>query len=222
MTRTAFLIDGFNLYDSLRDASRDLDGAGTRWLDLFGLCSSFLNEIGGNAQFSEVGYFSALAHHLEPIEPGLVERHLAYIDCLRETGVRVELGYFKPKQVLCPGCRFRIVRHEEKETDVAIGTRLLELAVSGECDAIGVVSGDSDLAPALRASRRCRREMLLLACFPYHLGARNSRRWPIAASSSARSATWRTSFPTGRLAGWQADRAARELVVAVRASRLWR
>ena len=168
MTRTAFLIDGFNLYHSLRDASRDLEGAGTRWLDLLGLCTSFLNEIGGNAQVSEIGYFSALAHHLEPIEPGLVARHLAYIDCLLATGVRVELGHFKPKRVLCPVCGLRIVRYEEKETDVAIGTRLLELAVSGECDAIVIVSGDSDLAPALRAARRCRARLRLLACFPYH------------------------------------------------------
>jgi hypothetical protein len=31
-----------------------------------------------------------------------------------------------------------------------------------------VVSGDSDLAPALQAARRCRAGLRLLACFPYH------------------------------------------------------
>ena len=168
MNRTAFLVDGFNLYHSLRDASRDLGGAGTRWLDLSGLCRSFLNEIGGNAQVSEVGYFSALALHLEPVEPGLVARHLAYIDCLRASGVRVELGHFKPKRVPCLNCGAKITRHEEKETDVAIATRLLELVVNDACEAVVIVSGDSDLAPALRAARRCRADLRLLVCFPYH------------------------------------------------------
>jgi hypothetical protein len=38
--RTTFLVDGFNLYHSLRDASRDLgfaDGRGTKWLNLHSL-----------------------------------------------------------------------------------------------------------------------------------------------------------------------------------------
>ena len=63
MNRTAFLVDGFNLYHSLVDASRDTGGVGTKWLDLRALCASYLSGIGGGAQISQIVYFSALAVH---------------------------------------------------------------------------------------------------------------------------------------------------------------
>ena len=71
MGRIAFLVDGFNLYHSLKDASfrLGLRGAGTRWLDLRSLCASFLHAIGGGAQLSSIFYFSALARHLEARGP---------------------------------------------------------------------------------------------------------------------------------------------------------
>jgi len=40
MGRTAFLVDGFNLYHSLKDAQFALGGRSTRWLDLRSFCSS--------------------------------------------------------------------------------------------------------------------------------------------------------------------------------------
>ena len=86
--RTRFLVDGFDLYHSLIDASRALDGAGTRWLDLFGFCRSSLYLLGGDARLEGVHYFSALASHLEPLKPDATVRHLAYIECLRTTGVQ--------------------------------------------------------------------------------------------------------------------------------------
>ena len=90
--RTSFLVDGFNLYHSLKDASRSLGGVGTRWLDLFGLCRTSLHLIGRQAVMGEVYYFSALAKHLEAVKPDVTIRHRAYIECLRSTGVQVELA----------------------------------------------------------------------------------------------------------------------------------
>lgn len=57
MNRTVFLIDGFNLYHSLRDASRDLHGVQTKWLDLRALCESYLATVGNNAQCTDIYYF---------------------------------------------------------------------------------------------------------------------------------------------------------------------
>ncbi len=62
--RTAFIIDGFNLYHSVIDASKDLGGVSTKWLNIRALCDSYLHLIGGNAQTQGVYYFSAPAHHL--------------------------------------------------------------------------------------------------------------------------------------------------------------
>lgn len=153
MVRTAFLVDGFNLYHSLRDAQRDLSGGGTRWLDLRAFCASFLPHLGPTHRLGSVHYFSAIATHLEARKPELTVRHRRYLECLRATGVVVELGHFKEKRVRCPGCGEMIRRHEEKETDVALGIRLVELLWLGRCDAVFLVTGDSDLTPALRTAR---------------------------------------------------------------------
>ena len=92
MNRTVFLVDGFNLYHSVKDAQFDLGGSGTKWLDLHHLCQSYLQIIGSDAQLTSVYYFSALAEHLEATKADVTERHRLYLDCLRETGVIVELA----------------------------------------------------------------------------------------------------------------------------------
>ena len=79
MTRTAFLVGGFNLHHSLKDASFHLGlrGAGTRWLDPRSFSSSFLHIVGGGAQISRIYYFSALAKNWEATRPDVTARHLA-------------------------------------------------------------------------------------------------------------------------------------------------
>ncbi len=93
MNRTIFLVDGFNLYFSLKQAEKDF-GKSTRWLDLNSLCKSYLSQVGNKAQLQDIYYFSALAHHLTTIDPYMVKRHQDYISCLKNSGVQVELGRF--------------------------------------------------------------------------------------------------------------------------------
>ncbi len=175
MGRVTFLVDGFNLYHSLERASADLRGAGTKWLDLTALCRTFLYQIGGGAELEQVVYFSALADHVEQDKPSAVERHRAYIAALRGSGVQVELGTFKKKWRRCPACGQRILFHEEKETDVAIAVRLLELFREDRCDAAVIVSADSDLAPAVRAAARGFPAKPVYCCFPYARGTTELR-----------------------------------------------
>ena len=130
-----------------------------------------------------VYYFSALAHHAERNHPGTVARHEKFITALESTGVRPVLGSFKEKDVGCPRfrkngshCNFadgeecdgNFKRHEEKQTDVAIACKLVELATTDENCAIAViVGGDSDLTPAITTAKRLRPKMRILAAFPY-------------------------------------------------------
>ncbi len=81
MIRTSFLIDGFNLYHSVKTASHDLglSGGGTRWLDIRSMCQSYLHLIDTAARLSEIYYFSALAKHLEMRKPDVTLRHKNYI-----------------------------------------------------------------------------------------------------------------------------------------------
>lgn len=167
MTRTAFLVDGFNLYHSLRAAGAALGGASTKWLDLRALCASYLHLVGEEAILERVYYFSALATHLESLKPDLTQRHRILIDALEANGVAVQLGRFKAKTTKCRNCGEISIRHEEKETDVAIGTKLLELLYTRQCEAVIIVSGDTDLAPAVRTAVRLFAGANVAFAFPY-------------------------------------------------------
>jgi hypothetical protein len=115
-----------------------------------------------------VDYYSALAHHLESVRPGTVARHRLYMAALHAHGVSTHLGLFKPKEIRYHSrtCDVVLRRHEEKETDVAMAAALVEAAGSGACDAIGLLSGDTDLLPALKAARRLKPGLKLIGLFP--------------------------------------------------------
>jgi len=148
-----FLVDGFNLYHSLRDASVERGRVSTKWLDLRSLCASYLSAIGGGAALEAVFYFSALALYKLATDPTVPDRHRTYIECLRDTGVDVQLAKFKAKKRWCRGCKSYQTHHEEKETDVAIGVKLVEVLCRDLCEVAVLVTGDSDLAPAVRCAK---------------------------------------------------------------------
>lgn len=167
MVRTIFLVDGFNLYHSVKLASHDLGGVGTRWLDIAALCRAHIPSVPGRATLVAVHYFSALATHFEDVKPDVTQRHRTLIRALEETDVEVSLGRFKPKDVRCPHCHPSFVRHEEKETDVAIGVRMMELFHADECDTVVIVSGDTDLVAAFVGARRAFPTKKVFFAFPY-------------------------------------------------------
>jgi hypothetical protein len=102
MNRTVFLIDGFNLYHSVKEASRDLRGVSTKWLDIASLCKSYLYIIGNKAQLQGIYYFSALARHLEAANPGVTSRHQAFIRCLEASGLSASSIGLSPKPSSVP------------------------------------------------------------------------------------------------------------------------
>jgi hypothetical protein len=87
--------------------------------------------------------------------------------CLESVGIHVHLGRFKRKTVECHLCHQEDVRHEEKETDVAMAVQLLEVGHSGEADSVVLVTGDTDLAPAVRTCRRLFPGVFIYFAFPY-------------------------------------------------------
>lgn len=169
MNRTVFLIDGFNLYHSLKNASHDLglDGAGTRWLNIRELCEAYLYIIGNNAQVTGIWYFSALAKHIELFKADVVTRHLTYLDCLRATDISIELSRFKKKFIQCSICSEKIKRYEEKETDVALATKLFEIFITDQCDTAVLITGDTDIGPAVRTARRLFPHKAIVFMLPY-------------------------------------------------------
>jgi uncharacterized LabA/DUF88 family protein len=152
----AFVVDGFNMYYSLRRVE-ELTRNRVKWLDLRTLLSKYLQPVrdalGERVEISRVYYFSALATHLTSHDRDVVNRHLSYISALESTGVQVVLSRFKQKDISCPKCHHQWKRHEEKETDVALGVKIIEVLARNEGDAVVVITGDTDLIPAIRTAQ---------------------------------------------------------------------
>lgn len=162
--RTIFLVDGFNLYHSTVDIARYCNGLKVKWLNIHSLCKSYLPLIGKDATIESIYYFSALAYHLN--DPGVIKRHKDYIKCLRETGVEEQLARFKRKTIHCSHGG-KITRYEEKETDVAIASKLFEVLINDECDTVILMTGDTDFTPAIKTAKRlcpCKR---IIFSFPF-------------------------------------------------------
>lgn len=166
MKRVTFLIDGFNLYHSIRDLYK-FEKIKAKWLDINSLCSSYVQLFGKGALMHEIYYFSAIATHLSQNQPDTIQRHKEYMHCLENTGIKIILGRFKEKRIFCSNCRSTLIRHEEKETDVSIAIRLFELFHNDLCDIAVIVSGDTDLAPAVRSCYLNFPKKDICFCFPY-------------------------------------------------------
>lgn len=140
ITRVTAFIDGFNLYHAIDD----LRANHLKWLDLRRLCEKFAPR----PQFTlgEVFYFSAYATWL----PDKYNRHREFVKALQAVGVTPVMGNFKEKSRSCNACGSNWKSHEEKETDVNIGIHLIRSAYKDSYDRAILITGDSDIGPALR------------------------------------------------------------------------
>ena len=161
------MVDGFNLYHSVRTASADLGGQSTKWLDIRSLLSSYLPIVGADAMLERIYYFTAIASHLDARRPGVTARHRLYLECLSSTGIVPILARFKYKTVRCHTCQRDNPHYEEKETDVAISMKLVEVFHQDEADTVVLVTGDTDLAPAVRTTFRLFPTRQICFAFPY-------------------------------------------------------
>jgi uncharacterized LabA/DUF88 family protein len=90
------------------------------------------------------------------------------VKVLEATGVTVELGRFKKKYVKCHYCSKQLTKHEEKETDVAVAVKVLEIFAADAADRVVLVTGDTDVAPAVRAARRMHPTREVCFAFPWN------------------------------------------------------
>lgn len=167
VNRTTFLIDGFNIYHSIIKASKVL-GKSTKWLNYKSLCDSYLPQISKDAKTTKIYYFTAYANHLSGHDPDKVKRHKNYISCLEDLGLVTVLGRFKEKYVYCHNCKKEIRKHEEKETDVAISIKLFEIFHKDECDTAVILTGDTDIIPAIKTVKSIFGNKNIISLFPYH------------------------------------------------------
>jgi len=143
--KTVVYIDGFNLYYGA------IKGTPYKWLNL----QKYFKLLLSGHDLVAIRYFTAM------LDGGKRVRQQTYLDALGTTPiVNVELGRFKPKTIRC-GCdrcpdrsEHFFSGSEEKRTDVAIAARMIEDTATGVCQKVVLVSGDSDLVPAIQCVRR--------------------------------------------------------------------
>jgi uncharacterized LabA/DUF88 family protein len=157
MTRVVAYVDGFNLYYGLKAGY----GRKYHWLDLQLLARSLLRP---GQELRAVHYFTARAYGDSAGEG----RQATYLDALASHSAKVRLveGRFQEKPQGCLSCGARWITYEEKETDVNIAIAMLEGAVRDEYDSAILISGDSDLRPAVAAVKRICPEKRIIAAFP--------------------------------------------------------
>jgi uncharacterized LabA/DUF88 family protein len=157
MRQVVAYVDGFNLYNGLKEKH----GKRYMWLDLEAMVNRLLQP---DQVFNRVRYYTAAVRN----DPPAQFRQQTYLDALRAhcRYVDVVLGRFQEKTARCHSCGRSWRTYEEKETDISIALGMVEDAVNQEFDTALLISGDSDLVPAVAAVRRLRPAAKIVAAFP--------------------------------------------------------
>ncbi|MEA3346534.1 MAG: NYN domain-containing protein [Candidatus Auribacterota bacterium] len=144
MNRVSIFIDGFNLYHAL-----DADPAyhKYKWLNLekFSRCFTAPKD-----NIIDVFYFTAyITWNAQKLA-----KHQIYVKALQLAGVKPIFGAFRMKDSKCRICHKQYKIPEEKQTDVNIAINLFQTAIADTWDTALIISGDSDLIPAIEAVKK--------------------------------------------------------------------
>lgn len=157
--RVAVFIDGFNVYHFL---DKTPGYKKYKWIDYRRLAECFLPE---NSTIVSTYYFTAFMM----FAPDKNRRHEIFIRALGSKGIITVKGKFKPvvRKFVLPdksstkkyktrdgwiqGSIRKGYTFEEKKTDVNIAVYLLSKAIENEYDIAMIISGDTDIEPAIGA-----------------------------------------------------------------------
>ncbi|MCG8625169.1 MAG: NYN domain-containing protein [Proteobacteria bacterium] len=154
-------IDGFNLYYLLRRYYPNL-----KWLDLVCLVENLLGRdydiirvnyytaqiYGTDGAERQKNYWNALKKHAAAQQKDF-RIHLGKFNVVEKQGKLITEGYTPPLPPL-PRNFPRIVKisaREEKRTDVTLASHMVEDAFCKKCDAVAIITNDSDFLEAIRA-----------------------------------------------------------------------
>ncbi|MFE7130313.1 NYN domain-containing protein [Streptomyces sp. NPDC057638] len=150
-------VDGFNLYHGLHGKYRHR----YLWLDLVALARS----LRPRDELVKVKYFTASVMN----DPGALSRQDTYLQALSaHGGTKIEIvkGRYQSKPKRCRSCGATWTHYEEKETDVNIAVSLVSDIATRAADSAMIISGDSDLSPAVRTAKSLMPSAHIIAAFP--------------------------------------------------------
>lgn len=155
--RAIAYVDGFNVYHGVHEVT----GRRYLWLDPESLSQRLLPQ---DHQLSAVKYFTARVRGTTPS----YHRQDQYLQAIAAHCPKIEIthGRFQKQTRRCRSCSAQWITYEEKESDVNIAISLVEDAARDLFDTALLLSGDSDLCPAVSAAKRLRPEARVVAAFP--------------------------------------------------------
>lgn len=156
MDRVIAYIDGFNLYFGLKDK-------GWRryyWLNAHLLMQNLLKP---HQKLVRTKYFTARITS----PPDKAARQSTYIEALQTlSGFEFSWGHYQFNPTKCRKCGFEDQLPNEKMTDVNIAIEMIKDAHDDRFDVVLLVSGDSDLVPAVKAVKQLFSPKRVVIAFP--------------------------------------------------------
>lgn len=146
--KTIVYVDGFNLYYGALKATP------YRWLDLSRLCRLLLPQ----HQIVRIKYFTASVS-ARPNDPHQPTRQQTYLRALRTLpNLDIIFGHFLAHEILMPlagkpNQTVRVIKTEEKGSDVNIAAYLVHDGHKGLYDTAVLITNDSDLLEPLKIVR---------------------------------------------------------------------
>jgi uncharacterized LabA/DUF88 family protein len=145
-SRVIFYIDGYNLYCGMVEY-------GWRkylWLDIVGLCQSLLKPY---QELVQVKYHTSLIK-----QPERRSRQDMFLLANKQNPkFKYFLGKFKPTEQ---------DKYQEKKTDVNIAVNMIRDTIKRNCETICLITGDSDLVPAIQFLFELDPKIKMLTFFP--------------------------------------------------------
>jgi uncharacterized LabA/DUF88 family protein len=149
--RTIVCVDGFNFYYGA------IKGGPYKWLNL----QRYFTLLRPHDEICRIHYFTALVNGPTVLNQQVYLRALETLPL-----INIVLGNYKAKRVKCTvsACAFTGARlfttMEEKRTDVNIAVQMMEDSYENHCDQFVLVSGDSDLVPAVIRTKALGKKVL--------------------------------------------------------------
>jgi uncharacterized LabA/DUF88 family protein len=161
-------VDGFNLYwGILRHFPK------WKWLNL----QSFFDALRIDDEVTQTKYFTAIVERDRPMS-STRDKQSAYLSALKTLNrVSVIYGKFQLRDSTCKAdCKRTYKAAEEKKTDVNIAVNIISDAIAGVVEHIVLVSGDSDLEPAIEWVRKNHPKIKITVYIPCLNDERHKRR----------------------------------------------
>jgi uncharacterized LabA/DUF88 family protein len=171
-TRVVAYIDGFNVYHAIANNLPEK----YKWLNYRKFVESFLGE---DDILQDIFFFTAPPRW----DPERLVRHNNYLDILKKwLWIKIISGNYtsverkfhadkmpviSPKDAIVSPRRFSYGTYEEKQTDVNLALAIFEGGILDFYDKAFILSGDSDIAPAIHRVKRHKKDKHFTCILPY-------------------------------------------------------